>query len=200
RQADREPRQQYGQDQADRDDVQRSRPERPARDVGQDAQRKRRTTASGHTGTGVFSIASRMSASAERPAERASGETMSRCASTGSAIAFTSSGETKERPDTSARAFATRSSAIPARGLAPRYSRWSARVWRSTATTYRLTLSSTYTAFASSAAASTSAAVQTGSRKSWGGSDVCWASIRASSARGGYPSESRIVNRSSCAS
>ena len=39
---------------------------------------------------------------------------------TGTAQAFTSSGETKPRPSASARALATRRRAIPERGLAPR--------------------------------------------------------------------------------
>src|SRR5918994_1049979 len=89
---------------------------------------------------------------------------------------------------------------MPARGLAPRYSRESPRVARRSATTYRLRLSSTKIAFASSASAIASAAFATGSRPSSGGSAVCSVSIFASSDRGGYPIAIRMVNRSSCAS
>src|SRR5213078_4821923 len=145
--ATREPNPQPGESnreqQPQRDRIERLRAERPRGGVGQQTEGEQRAAAPGHTGTGVCSSASRTSSPGDTPAEHASGASISRCASTGSATVFTSSGSTNSRPTASARAFATRSRAIPARGLAPTYTRSSWRVWRSSATTYRLRLSST---------------------------------------------------------
>ena len=51
-------------------------------------------TTGSYTGTGVWSTASWTISAGVRPADRASGARMSRCASTGTATAFTSSGRT----------------------------------------------------------------------------------------------------------
>src|SRR5205085_1515530 len=119
REPDPEPGEEQCEQEPERDRVERPRAERARDDVGQQTEAEQGAAPGRHTGTGVCSSASRTSSPAVRPAERASGASISRCASTGSAIAFTSSGSTNSRPAASARAFATRSSAIPARGLAP---------------------------------------------------------------------------------
>src|SRR6185437_9746047 len=143
RQADPRHRENDGEQETDRDRIQRVRAEDPRGEIDDEAERSDCAAALGHTGTGVFSSASATISAPPRPADRASGPRINRCASTAGATAFTSSGTRYSRPSASARAFATRKSAMPERGLAPRYSRGSARVVRRSATTYRARLSST---------------------------------------------------------
>ena len=108
------------EEEAGRDRVERLRAEGPRGDVRGGAEREREAAVLRQTGTGVRSSASRTTSTPERPVERVSGARISRCASTAGATAFTSSGTRYSRPSASARAFATRRSAIPERGLAPR--------------------------------------------------------------------------------
>src|SRR5581483_1995388 len=81
-----------GEQQADRDRIERARAEDPCGDVDDDAERRDCAAAEGHTGTGVFSSASRTSSAPSSPAERASGPRISRCGSTDGATALMSSG------------------------------------------------------------------------------------------------------------
>ena len=87
-----------GEHKARRSRVERLRAEEPGDDVRERPQHQGQpppaVTVHHQTGTGVCSIASPTISSAVRPAERASGARISRCASTGLAIAFTSSGST----------------------------------------------------------------------------------------------------------
>ena len=87
-------RDEHREQKADRDRVQRLGAERPRGDVQGAAEHEQQTPApSQHqTGTGVLSSASRTRSTLVVPAARASGATISRCESTASAIAFTSSG------------------------------------------------------------------------------------------------------------
>src|SRR5205085_5082485 len=98
----------------ERNRIERQRAERACGDVGQQTEAEHRAASAGHTGTGVCSSASWTSSPGVTPVERASGASINRCASTGSATALTSSGSTNSRPAASARAFATRSKAMPA--------------------------------------------------------------------------------------
>src|SRR5262249_60731204 len=119
RQPHPEPGDQRRKEEPERNRVQRLGAERPRDDVGQETEAEQRAAPGGHTGTGVCSRASWTSSRAVRPAERASGASIRRCASTGSAAAFTSGGSRNSRPNARARVFATRRSAIPARRPAP---------------------------------------------------------------------------------
>src|SRR5436190_1556128 len=129
-----DPGQPCGEQEARSDGIEGLRSERPGGEVDDWAEHEDGAAAPGHTGTGVFSSASCTIVSPLIPLERASGATINRCASTGTATALMSSGDRNSRPSARARALATRSSAIPARGLAPRYRRESERVVRSNAT------------------------------------------------------------------
>ena len=87
-------RDEHREQEPDRDRVQRLGAERPGGDVEGAAEHEQQAPApSQHqTGTGVLSSASRTRSTLIVPAARASGATISRCESTASAIAFTSSG------------------------------------------------------------------------------------------------------------
>ena len=77
------------------DRIERRRAEDDGNDPAEDAEREYRSPPGGHqTGTGVCASASATSSAWPSPAERASGARISRCASTGTATAFTSSGLT----------------------------------------------------------------------------------------------------------
>ncbi len=81
-----------GEDEPGGDGIERARAEHPRDDVDEETEPENGAAARGHTGTGVRSSASATSASPSSPAERASGARISRCARTGAATAFTSSG------------------------------------------------------------------------------------------------------------
>src|SRR6185312_13016084 len=120
-----------GEREPDAEDGERGGPDGPGR--GQDGDREqphapgdRRAVGAGapaHTGAAVAASASATTSVAVTPVARASGARIRRCASTGCASAWTSSGTTKSRPSVRARAFASRRSEIPERGLPPRASR-----------------------------------------------------------------------------
>ena len=88
-------RQRHDDDEPRRDRIERGRAEDDGDDPAEDAEQQYRSAAPGHqTGTGVCPRASATSSAGPSPAERASGARISRCASTGAATAFTSSGAT----------------------------------------------------------------------------------------------------------
>ena len=88
-------RERHGDDEPRRNRVERGRAEDDGDDPAEDAECEYPSTPGGHqTGTGVWASASATSSPGPRPAERASGARISRCPSTGTATAFTSSGVT----------------------------------------------------------------------------------------------------------
>ena len=88
-------RERHDEDEPGRDRVERGRAEDDGDDPAEDAEGQYGSTPGGHqTGTGVCASASATSSARPSPAERASGARISRCASTGVATAFTSSGVT----------------------------------------------------------------------------------------------------------
>ncbi len=86
-----------GEDEPDRERVERARAERPGEDVDDPSEEEQRPSAVGQhsvltPGPRCCSTASRTTSSAERPLARASGPRISRCERTVGATAFTSSG------------------------------------------------------------------------------------------------------------
>ena len=102
-----------GGNEPEADDDERGRAECPRCDEGGDPESDRAGAPPSHTGTGVPSSASRTTSSGPRPADRASGASRSRWRARASAISRMSSGVTNVRRSTSARAFASRRSAMP---------------------------------------------------------------------------------------
>ena len=94
------------------------------RGIGAKPNRRRRghgsaTAPDRGAGAGTRSRQSRTTSSPETRCTHSSGRSVSRCPSAGTAIAFTSSGETKSRPSSAARQRASLRSASEPRGLAP---------------------------------------------------------------------------------
>src|SRR5258706_2098981 len=103
-------------------------------DRGDDERRARRHRRLHRRGASTCASISASTESASRPSISSSGATATRWRITASATDFTSSGVANVRPDISARARALRTSAIEARGPAPRESPWLSRVARASFT------------------------------------------------------------------
>src|SRR5207244_7024349 len=129
-------------------DERREQPERREADVGPElrpgpARHARRGSRSSAVGVGTVSRRSRTMSSGETRCTHSSGRSISRCASAGTATAFTSSGVTKSRPSSAARQRESFSSASEPRGDAPTWIEGALRVAATTSTMYRPTGSET---------------------------------------------------------